>query len=306
MRRHARWPQRLWAHAVSLAVALTLTSLNGSSGQTLFYSTGQNVAPSFEGWEANPDGTFNLVFGYFNRNLDEELDIPIGPSNSLDPGGPDQGQPTHLFPRRNRYVFRVKVPKDFGTRELVWTLTAHGKTERAYASLRPDYVIDDLLRMKDIGALGTQKIERQNKAPIVRVEGDAQRTAKVGEPLVLTAFASDDGIPTPRAVPKRYPVLANALGLRVTWFLYRGAGKVTFDPEQIKVYTDYRGNSPWTPGWIPPPIPADGKFPVRVTFSAPGTFVVRVMAHDGGLDSTRDVTVTVNAATASPSSASVR
>jgi hypothetical protein len=300
MKRHARWPKHVWAQAVSFAVTLTFTSLNGISGQSLLYSTGQNVAPSFEGWEANPDGTFSLVFGYFNRNLDEEIDIPIGPNNSLDPGGPDQGQPTHLFPRRNRYVFRVKVPKDFGARELVWTLTAHGKTEKAYASLKPDYVIDDLLRMKDIGALGTKKIERQNKAPIVKVEGDTQRIATVGEPLLLTAFASDDGIPTARAVPKRYPVLANALGLRVTWFLYRGAGKVTFDPEQIKVYTDYRGNSPWTPGWIPPPIPADGKFPVRVTFSTPGTFVVRVMAHDGGLDSTQDVRVTVNAATASP------
>jgi len=91
-------------------------------------------------------------------------------------------------------------------------------------------------------------------------------------------------------------VTGDALGLRVAWFVYRGAGKVTFDPEQFKVYTDYRSNSPWTPGWAPPPVPADGKFPVTVTFSRPGTFVIRVMAHDGGLQSTQDVTVTATSA----------
>ena len=39
------------------------------------YATGQNVVPVFEGWERNADGTFNMVFGYMNRNYEEELDI---------------------------------------------------------------------------------------------------------------------------------------------------------------------------------------------------------------------------------------
>lgn len=84
--------------------------------------------------------------------------------------------------------------------------------------------------------------------------------------------------------------------------MYRGpANKVVFDPEQFKAYEDTQGNSPWRPGWVPPPLPADGKFPVKVTFGAPGTFVVRVMAHDG-LTVTQDVTVIVTPS----SSASVR
>jgi hypothetical protein len=33
--------------------------------------------------------------------------------------------------------------------------------------------------------------------------------------------------------------------------------------------------------------------PVRVVFSRPGTFVVRVLAHDGGAETYQDVTVTV-------------
>ena len=71
--------------------------------------TDQSIAPAYEGWEQNDDGTFNLVFGYMNRNWDQELDVPIGPDNRLDPGGPDRGQPTHFQPRRNRHVFRVRV-----------------------------------------------------------------------------------------------------------------------------------------------------------------------------------------------------
>lgn len=80
----------------------------------------------------------------------------------------------------------------------------------------------------------------------------------------------------------------------MAWFVYRGdGGKVTFDPEQFKPYPDYRSNSPWTPGWVPPPVRSDGKYPVTATFHPPGTFVVRVMAHDGGLSSTDDETVTI-------------
>ena len=78
--------------------------------------------------------------------------------------------------------------------------------------------------------------------------------------------------------------------------------EVTFDPPQFNIYPDYRigGNSPWTPGWLPPPVPADGKFPVKVTFNAPGTYVIRALAHDGGLEATQDVTVTVTRRTRRP------
>ena len=115
---------------------------------------GQNIAPAYEGWEKNADGSFNLVFGYFNRNWDERIDLPVGPGNGIEPGGPDQGQPTHFYPRRNRFVFRIRVPADFGDKELVWTLTSRGKTERAYATLLIDYFIDDIVIMNNKGAGG--------------------------------------------------------------------------------------------------------------------------------------------------------
>ena len=79
------------------------------------HDSGQSVTPAFEGWFANADGTFSILYGYFNRNMKQELDIPIGPDNKIEPSGPDQGQPTHFLTRRQWGVFTVTVPKDFGS-----------------------------------------------------------------------------------------------------------------------------------------------------------------------------------------------
>jgi len=305
----ASGPRRsgVWIPTLSCAVLLMLAVVPRSSGQ-IQYQSGQNIAPAFEGWEENADGSFNLLFGYLNRNYQEKLYIPIGPDNTVDPGGPDQGQPTYFLPRRNRHVFRVRVPKDFGNKEMVWTITAHGKTERVYGTLNPDYVLDARVLYRNNTGIDPVGATETNKPPVVAVEGVTRRSVTVGEPLNLTATASDDGVPAPAPMPMREIGFRSALGLRVAWFVYRGAGDaVTFEPEQFKVYPDFLRGSPWTPGWTPPPLPADRKFPVRVTFKTPGTFVLRVQAHDGGADATQDVTVTVSAATEEPnSSAAVR
>src|SRR6266446_4406354 len=191
----------LCARLLTVALAIVLCALltrQRANAQSLSYSRGQNASPAFEGWEENPDGSFNFLFGYMNRNWVEELDVPVGPNNNLEPGGPDQGQPTHFLPRRNRFLFRIRVPKDFGTKELVWTLTAHGKTERAYASLKADYFIDDTVIMANNGAAGmggTDPALKGNKPPALTVEGDRRRTIKVGQAISLAAVAIDDGIP---------------------------------------------------------------------------------------------------------------
>ena len=103
-----------FARYVALATMLAMAAQTAASGQQRVYSSGQTVAPAFEGWEQNPDGSFNMVFGYFNRNLDEHLHVPVGTDNNIEPGGPDMGQPTYFFPRRNRFHFKVRVPPDFG------------------------------------------------------------------------------------------------------------------------------------------------------------------------------------------------
>src|ERR1700694_5822428 len=139
---------------VLLVVLAVVLACQWIGAQSLSYSSGQNTSPAFEGWEENPDGSFSMLFGYMNRNWEEEIDVPVGPENSLFPGDADQGQPTHFLPRRNRFVFKVRVPKDFGTKELIWTLTTKGKTEKAYATLRLDSKVDDVVKASETGALG--------------------------------------------------------------------------------------------------------------------------------------------------------
>jgi hypothetical protein len=306
------------------------SSSRGASAQEA-YQSGQNVVPVYEGWEPNPDGSFNLVFGYFNRNWEEEIDLPVGPNNMIEPGGADQGQPTHFSPRRNRFLFKIRVPKDFGNKELVWTLTSNGKTDRAYGTLKPDYFIDDVVIMNNNGAGGSGGGGfniNGNKPPVLKVEGEKQQTVKVGEPITMNALVTDDGIPKrriARSTPAAAASAANAAavprtastpaalpytparigsrccpdsssGLRLGWFVYRGpAANVTFDPPQFEVWEDYRDgrNSPYSEGWEPPPVPADGKYTVRTTFTAPGTYVIRAQAHDGGLLTTEDMTFVV-------------
>ena len=284
------------------------------------YSRGQNVSPAYEGWEENEDGSFSFLFGYMNRNWLEELDVPVGADNSISPGPADQGQPTHFLPRRNRFVFKVRVPANWGDKEMVWALTTRGKTEHAYASLRTDYKVDNMVIASETGSLGAGNStpeSRANVPPVVRLIGESVRRISVGQPLTLVAEVTDDGLPRPRRRPRRrdpdtledptpkLPAAAlrpptritvgKANGLNLAWFVYRGDASVTFDPLQVKVWEDARAaaNSPWAPLWYPPELPEDGLWEVRVTFDRPGTYVLRARADDGGLYHDVDVTIIV-------------
>src|SRR6187397_1897589 len=176
--------------AASVLLAGVAVAIAVQTGSAQSYSSGQNISPAFEGWEKNEDGTFNFLFGYMNRNWEEEIDVPIGPDNNIQPAGPDQGQPTHFLPRRNRYMSRVRVPADFGDKEMVWTLTTKGKAEKAFATLRADYFTDNVVIASETGSLGagaSSPTIRANKPPETKIEGEKTRTVKVGVPLAVTA-----------------------------------------------------------------------------------------------------------------------
>ena len=172
------------------------------------YTKGQSLSPAYEGWMPNADGSFTLYFGYMNPNWQEQFDIPIGPDNRIEPGGPDQGQPTHFYPRRNPFLFTFRVPKDFGSKEVIWTLTSNGKTEKAYASLKTDYQIDPQVISTEVGGdFGSLRDElRYNIPPELEIKGETRVSVKVGEPYTLVALAGDpdnlparrDGKPQPR------------------------------------------------------------------------------------------------------------
>lgn len=263
---------------------------------------GLSIAPVYEGWEENLDGSFDLIFGYFNRNWNEWIDVSVGATNRIEPGDPDQGQPTHFLPRRNQFVFRIRVPKDFGNREVVWTLTSNGKTEKAYGTLKPDYVVNETVMAANFGAggqTGTMPDLAGNVAPVLKVEGEKTRRVKVGEPISLIAVATDDGKPRTRPMQAQIggnrTVPNSATGLRLVWLKYRGAGEVTFDPPQFSAWEDTRdgANSPWAVGWRTPPIPADNRWETRAIFKSPGEYVLRCVAHDGALMTTENITVVV-------------
>jgi hypothetical protein len=189
--------------ALGLIVALAVLLLcQIPSAQTRYmYTSGQSVSPAYEGWMPNEDGSFTMYFGYMNSNWEEQFDVPIGPNNTIEPGGPDQGQPTHFYPRRNPFLFTIRVPKDFGTKELIWTLTTHGRTEKAYASLKTDYQIDKQTISTEVGGDNGSLRDalRTNIPPDLTIEGDKRRTAKAGEPLALMAIAGDpDNLPARR------------------------------------------------------------------------------------------------------------
>jgi hypothetical protein len=187
-----------WIVAAGLALATASASV-ALHAQVLTYSSGQPISAGYEGWEEDADGAKYFVFGYMNKNWEEEMDVPVGPDNGFAPGPADRGQPTHFFPRRNRYVFRVPVPSQFRQQdELVWTLTTHGRTSKAYASLRADLQLDALAKASDTGALpgmASSPELRANKPPVVEIEGSKTRTVKIGQPLVLVAKVADDGMP---------------------------------------------------------------------------------------------------------------
>jgi hypothetical protein len=280
------------AAAVMLAGSIPLGAQR-EFNNNLKYDSGQDVQPVYEGWARRADGTFDLYFGYLNRNWVQTLEVPVGPNNNLQPGPADQGQPTFFYTRTNRKVFTVNVPKDFGGKEVIWTLTANGSTRTTYGHLRPDWEITP-----DGGASGTTttKEARSNQAPTLAVApaGSVQMPAT----LTLAAVVTDDGLPRPRPrnkpavgqetppgltgglkdAPSNLPWLSNAEGrptpgLAVRWFVFRGPADADFNPARAEV--------------------VDGKASATVSFSTPGEYVLRVAAMDGLLTTYRDVTVTV-------------
>ena len=245
---------------------------------------GQDVTPVFEGWMPSPDGTFRMYFGYMNRNYEEALDIPIGPDNYVDlsggrgtdsggESGGDKGQPTHFYLRRQRMVFSVVVPKDWGLeRKVVWTLTTRGKTNVAKGWLQPEWQINKEVIMQEVG--GGADLENQ---PPVFVSGSGPQTVTLPDTVTLTATAQDDGRPKPRVVRDIEDVGAAApTGLSVRWIQYRGPGWVSFEPGSV------------ASGYQKPVTST-----TTASFKVPGVYVLRAIANDGALTTFHDVTVTV-------------
>ncbi len=237
---------------------ITIARGQGASGLPIepVKESGQSITGAFEGWYQNSDGSYTLLVGYFNRNAKQTLDIPVGPNNRIEPGGPDLGQPTFFLPRRQWGVFTIVVPKDFGKNRLTWTIVANGQSTTVPMHLDPLWIIAPF---KDV-ALG-------NTPPQLRFDSKGQAlsgppkgiaanySATVASPLTLNVWTSDDGIRAPEA---RRP----ARLVTVTWSKFRGPGEVTFS-DATPDLDEKTGQSTTT-----------------ASFSAPGDYLLRVQVND--------------------------
>jgi hypothetical protein len=235
---------------VLIGVLLVASRAHVEAQRKVQHLRGQNVAPVYDGYEVNPDGTYSLWFGYFNRNQEEAIDVPIGSDNRFEPGPADRGQPTHFVPQWQKSSFRVIVPKDFGEQKLTWRLTVRGKTETVIASLDRRSIIDRQ-------ATTLENTVGLNRAPTVAIEPPTQTIAR-GTVAALTVAATDDGLPLNQRTKKPE-------GLTVRWRKYRGpaTGQVTFTPASEQL--------------------VDARSVTNARFSEPGEYVVQGVVDDGSL-----------------------
>lgn len=296
--------------ATSLVVATMLVSATPGplAQQAEFtnnfkYNRGQAIQPIFEGWSWAPDGSINMHFGYLNRNYAEQPEVPVGPNNRIEPGGPDRGQPTFFYSRTNRNLFTVNVPKTFGPKdEIVWTVTFNGQTERAVGWRQAEWEIDPAGGATTGGNTDPERVA--NKPPTLTIEPLAP--VRLPAAATLAVVIQDDGLPKPRprgkpavgqetpptlqggtsapvnvpqAVvrPTTGPAAERPLGMVVSWIVWRGPAEVRFEPRYAQ--------------------PKDGRSATQATFSVPGQYVLRATADDGAAATHAQATIQVSGGT---------
>ena len=234
--------------------------------------SGSNIYPAYEGWYKNDDGTFTLLIGYYNRNKKEVLDIPIGPENKIEPGGPDQGQPTHFEVGRGWGTIAIKVPKDFGDKKLVWTITANGKTVSIPFGVVKGYQIEPFLD----AAMGNKPPTIKFSATGPALQGPPAPLAQanvingaVGESVAIKYTITDDGneepptggsaaAPPPAGAPPQGPPRRARVSTTLT--KYRGPGEIKFADSTPAIEKDMVNTT--------------------ATFSLPGEYIIRVEGND--------------------------
>jgi hypothetical protein len=258
--------RRFWWFAnLSLAVGIALGLRADQLPLEPPHNSGQSITGAYEGWFKSPDGSFSLLVGYYNRNQTQELDVPVGPNNRLDPGGPDRGQPTHFLPSRQWGMFTITVPKDFGDQKLTWTIEANGSPTTIPLSLNPLWELSPF-----VDATGNTPpfIGFSEKGPFS--QGPRPITTKlsvsVAHPLSLTVWVADDAKQPPIAPRIKLPPVS------VTWSKFRGPGTVTFSKNRPAVETaEFEA---------PPNTAFRGKATTDAAFSQPGDYVLEVVAND--------------------------
>ncbi len=240
-------------------------------------ASGQAVAPMFNGWIANEDGSVKFIFGFANQNRDEIVDIPLGPDNHIEPAQFDGVQPTH-FPTysrpgfvgmQERGVFAVTVPAEMAGTEVVWTLTSGGHTysipgratSSAYEMSADPAAWGSLNPAIRFNLNGPESTDREG------IFG-SRLTARAGEPVTLTAYIQD------RGEREGYDLERRVFPLGTEWILHQGPAVPVI--EQVRLTgreRDQQGGGGesgqlGSNGWE--------QVTTLATFPEPGEYVVRL------------------------------
>lgn len=262
---------------VASLCAATLAGFGVSTAQQLpsapAKAFGASITGAYEGWYDNPDGSHVFLVGYYNRNISTAMDIPIGPNNRIEPGGPDLGQPTHFLPGRHTGVFTVTVPKAFSLQQrLTWTITVNGVTTSIPFKLNADYTVSPfseaaignkppIAHLFDVNAAPLQ-------GPIASMAAAVGRATPVSAALSLPVWVNDDAKYTSGSnAPMRNPPPP----VSITWAMFRGPGAVTFDNAKPKLDV-------LTGGAVG--VPFSGKAATKATFSEAGEYVLHLTLND--------------------------
>ena len=287
MRRAHQSPPALLAAALLLIAVAPLS--RGQDDQPRFLSLtpprGLPIIPLMEGWVANADGTTTISFGYINRNTDEDVDIPLGANNYIEPAEFDGMQPTHFPAGRGTGVFTVTLPAGREDTDVWW----HVKTGAADALRVPGrrgasaYELD-FIRPRPQGSLQPLAAFGDNEQAAGLMAGVADYGAGVGvgETVELVLSASD-----PAERDREDPRFGEPLNMNVEFKLHQGPGAVAFarDPDAPAPENPFEPDDPRFARFTGP---ADneaiieggaGSATVMATFSAPGDYIIRAVVN---------------------------
>jgi len=225
--------------------------------------SGRPIVPVFEGWFQNPDSSYTLSFGYISMNLVEAMFIPVGPDNFVEPAQFNGGQPTYFKPihrviRRPWNSFMIRVPKDFGDQEVVWTLRDHGQSYSVPGHItHPGYIIETPVAPAraatgNPGAYAP-RMRFDPNGPWAHGLAGVQLgplAARVGQPLEIAVYVNAGETKNERPVSWLY------------WMLYQGDHDVTFSDDEVEIPLTNR----------------EGVGRTQVTFSEPGRYVLLVQS----------------------------
>ena len=268
----------LAAIGLAFTLAAALVSAQGPLLPTLpRQAFGGSVSPAYDGWYTNPDGSRTYLMGYYNRNTDAEIDIPIGPDNHFEPGDPDRGQPTHFRTNRMFGMFSIVLPANTPPAErLWWVLAVNGVQQRvpingdAVYNITPNKASEESPggKYNTPPVLKFSESARGVQGAVASVATAVPRMAVVNQPMPLELWIEDDGLYTNGS---NTPFTRDPQMVELVVAKYRGPAAVRVG-EGLDALTTLKGGKPGEP--------YAGKASTTLTFTQAGEYFVHVTVND--------------------------